>query len=191
MCQLKTMPVMLGLELHLVGFATILCISIAQKNPQNHQDLNISVSGVSGHENLNWETQCNSLNSKLNSYCFVIRNYFEIKTTNIWLQCPYRIQVSLWHRGESTCLWSNFCYSKKGDKIFLGYQATWTNFKELGILILAGIFIYEICEFVFLKKLKFSCITDVHDHFNRLQGIIFERSSVGWLSAKILHIIWG
>jgi len=161
--------------------------------------------GVNLDENLNWKDHCQSLTSKLNSIAYQFKNLRQVLDEKELIAVYYanceshlRYGVGLW--GWSTGSKDVFVSQKNvlRSLLGLGYTASCKeHFKRLGILTLPGIFIFELCVYVFNNKCKFVSNESFHGVNTRQKNNLREkqfrlevtRKSPNYLGIKLYNTL--
>ena len=126
-------------------------------------------------ENLNWKEQCAAICSKLGNLCFLIRN---IRTVLSDKQVMYvynayvgsRLHYGICFWGASSASTRVFLSQKRVVRCLLGMDhrdSCRGKFRQLNILTVTGVFLYEICKYIFQSWERFPSNTDFHEHYTR------------------------
>ena len=153
--------------------------------------------GLTLDENLNWREHCKNVSSKLNSLCYLIRNLKTVLSANqlIHVYSAYiasRLHYGICFWGASSAAQGVFVAQKRVIRCILGIGSQTScrdKFKKLGVLTTTGVYLYEICKYIFLNKSQFPKTTDIHDHFTRGRNKIYAtrcRLDIGKVAPHII-----
>ena len=131
--------------------------------------------GLTLTETLDWSEHCKVLNFKLRSACFLIRSLRGRVPLNILKTAYYgnfyaHLQYAIIFWGYSACSKPVFLLQKRAIRAIFGlsqYTSCAPYFKELNILTLPSIFIYECAKFVRRNPERFNLNSDIHNYPTR------------------------
>lgn len=131
--------------------------------------------GVTVDENLNWKAHVEQVSNKINRFVYALRqikNVTNLKTAiscyHAYVESMLRYGLIMW--GNSTDQNRAFVAQKKCIRAMYGIppdESCRPIFKELGLLPLPSLYIYEICMFVMKHKKLFIIADDVNPRSRR------------------------
>lgn len=153
-----------------------------QNNISVRDNLNLQESvkmlGVTFQSDLGWFGHIDNLCDKLKKCCYALRCLKTSCSQKILLTLYYanihsqlRYGILIW--GTSHCAQRAFIIQKYAVRIIMGlnkFDSCRSSFKDLKILTVANIYIYEICCFVFANKSIFLANQVNHDHLTRYKN---------------------
>ena len=129
-------------------------------------------------EHLSWEPHCGSMVCKLNSMCFLFRSLRRILTLRQLIMLYHaqaesrlRYGITLW--GASSHAGEVFMGQKRLMRCLLGLHFTDSCrnvFKDLRIMTLTSLYIYEVCLYIFKNKCSFLRNSDLHTFDTRFKS---------------------
>lgn len=150
-------------------------IGLTLDGAQLNRQCSVRFLGVTVDENLNWKSHCDSMCSKLNSLCFLIRNLKVVLTTEQLLSV-YHAHISARLR-YGVCFWGA---SAEADNVFLcqkrivrciagisGLTSCRDYFRNLKILTLASLVVLELATLTYQNQGKLLRGSDIHAHDTR------------------------
>lgn len=137
---------------------------------QSIQNYNFKFLGMYLDPCLTWKAHCEFLTSKLSSVYFLFKNLKPVLTKDqlmalYYAQVESRLRYGICFWGDSTLSHDVFLAQKRIVRCITGVSSTHTCkgiYKDLKILTLYSLYIFEICLFVFKNKNKFLTNSNYH-----------------------------
>lgn len=131
--------------------------------------------GVLLDDTLNWKNHCQSVISKLNSLCFLIRNLRSVLNLEQLLllyhgQGGSRLTYGIGLWGSSAAARDVFLAQKRVIRCIAGVSSTTScreYFKRYKVLPLASVLIFELCKYIFKHQHNIPKSQDFHDYDTR------------------------
>lgn len=126
--------------------------------------------GLYVDENLTWKPHCEYLISKLSSLVYLFKNVRGVLTvkqmiTLYYAQVESRLRYGICFWGDSTLSQKIFLVQKRILRTIGGISGRHSCrplFSSYGVLTLPGLYVYEICSYVYLNRDMFQRVSDKH-----------------------------
>ena len=126
--------------------------------------------GIIIDENLNWKSQCDHIINSLNSYCYLIKSLkriLNLKQIIIFYQAVIesKLRYGIYFWGSSKCMNDVLISQKRIIRSITGldrFESCKESFKNLKILTVFGLYIFELCLYTYKNKQKFIMNSQYH-----------------------------
>jgi hypothetical protein len=148
-------------------------------------------------ENLKWQYHLDYIKSKLRKAIFGIRKITEVADTKTAIITYYALFHSILSYG--LVIWGNcpyfteiFILQKKAVRAIKGVNHNTSckpYFKELGIMTLPSLYIYETVKYVKKNLMLFTTKSQIHDHFTRSRDHLYSSKNSLAVSQNDIYFI--
>lgn len=144
----------------------------------------VKMLGITFDRYLDWENHIDSLCNKLRSNCYGLR-FMSLHCSRAVLMSLYyanfhsHLRYGITNWGNSTHINRVFILQKYAIRIIAGLgfrESCRTTFKNLKILTAAGVYILEVCIFVYKNQHRFLANQVNHNHNTRFKGLLQPQS---------------